>query len=258
MTAHTPQPTRQIGRSGAWLVLAVLLLFSIAAPLNQFKAPPIMPILMEQLRLSVGGAGLLMSVFAITGLVLALPAGLIYQKAGPRWTGLLAGGSVALGATLGALSPSTNLLLISRVVEGIGTSLVAVLARPSSRSGSQLVRGAQPWAFGPPGYPSAPPPCSSWLPPWPRGGIGAPSGGWARAMPWPLPCSTWLGCGRPRLQPPFRAAPASNRRLSHPPAQCYATAPCGGWRPPSPPSTRPPWGWAPTCPPSWPPSTVSR
>jgi len=46
-------------------VLAILLLFSIAAPLNRFKVPPIMPILMDAFKLSVGRAGL------------ALPAGLI-------------------------------------------------------------------------------------------------------------------------------------------------------------------------------------
>jgi len=112
----------------AWLVLAVLLLFSIAAPLNQFKVPPIMPILMEALGLSVSGAGLLMSVFAITGLFLALPSGLIYQKAGPRVTGLLAGGSILLGAVLGSLSQGSGALLTSRVIEGIGTSFMAVLA----------------------------------------------------------------------------------------------------------------------------------
>ena len=86
----------------AWLVLAVLLLFSIAAPLNQFKVPPIMPLLMDALQLSAGRAGLLMSVFAITGLILALPSGLIFQKAGYRVTGLIAGGSIVFGAVLGA------------------------------------------------------------------------------------------------------------------------------------------------------------
>ena len=121
-TAHPAQ------RTTAWLILAVLLLFSIAAPLNQFKVPPILPVLMDELGLSVSRAGLLMSVFALTGLVLALPAGLIYQKAGPRVAGLLAGGSVVVGAALGALSRSTGALLASRVIEGIGTSLMAVLA----------------------------------------------------------------------------------------------------------------------------------
>jgi len=120
-----PRPT---SHATAWLILAVLLLFSIAAPLNQFKVPPIIPILMDALGLSVSGAGLLMSVYAVTGLILALPSGLIYQKAGYRVTGLLAGGSMVLGATLGALSWGMGSLLTSRVIEGIGISFMAVLA----------------------------------------------------------------------------------------------------------------------------------
>jgi MFS family permease len=120
---EAPPPSRM-----AWLILAVLLLFSIAAPLNQFKVPPIMPVLMEALGLSVGGAGLIMSVYAVTGLILALPAGLIFQRAGYRVTGILAGGSIVIGASLGALSAGTGGLLISRVIEGIGTGFMAVLA----------------------------------------------------------------------------------------------------------------------------------
>jgi MFS family permease len=121
-THPAPAPRR------AWLILAALLLFSIAAPLNQSKVPPILPILMETWGLSVGRAGLLMSLYAITGLLLALPAGFIFQRVGYRWTGLLAGGSIALGAALGALSPSVNLLLFSRAIEGLGTGFVAVMA----------------------------------------------------------------------------------------------------------------------------------
>lgn len=130
MTTRTSRASAQatnVART-AWLVLAVLLLFSIAAPLNQFKVPPIMPVLIEDLGISVSGAGLLMSVYAVTGLILALPAGLIFQRAGFRVTGLLAGGSIVLGAVLGALSRSMTGLLFSRVIEGAGTSFMAVLA----------------------------------------------------------------------------------------------------------------------------------
>jgi MFS family permease len=112
----------------AWFVLAILLLFSIAAPLNQFKVPPILPILMNAFQLSVGRAGLLMSVFAVTGLVLALPAGFIFQRMGYRITGLTAGGSIVIGAILGATSSGMGVMLTSRVIEGIGTSFMAVLA----------------------------------------------------------------------------------------------------------------------------------
>jgi len=112
----------------AWFVIFILLLASVAAPLNQFKAPPVMPLLMAAFGLSVGSAGLLMSVFSITGLVLALPAGFIAQKLGYRATGLLAISSVAIGAALGAVSAGVGAMLFSRVVEGVGTSLMAVVA----------------------------------------------------------------------------------------------------------------------------------
>lgn len=130
MSGQTLHPSGQPSNTArtAWLILVVLLLFSIAAPLNQFKVPPIMPVLMDVLGLSVTSAGLLMSVFAITGIFLALPAGLIFQQAGLRVTGLLAGGSIIIGAVLGAVSQSMTGLLISRVIEGVGTSFMAVLA----------------------------------------------------------------------------------------------------------------------------------
>jgi MFS family permease len=130
MTSSAPRSAARTAHPAAtaWLTLAVLLLFSIAAPLNQFKVPPIVPLLMTALGISITEAGFLMSVFAFTGLVLALPSGLIFQRAGYRVTGLLAGGSIILGAVLGALSRSMGGLLASRVVEGIGTCFMAVLA----------------------------------------------------------------------------------------------------------------------------------
>ncbi len=129
--APPPAPRTASGGRMAWIVLAVLLLFSIAAPINQFKVPPILPVLMQALNLSVSRAGLLMSVFAITGLILAIPAGFIFQKMGARLTGLLAGGSIVIGAALGASSTGVGSLLFSRVIEGIGTSFMAVLAPAS-------------------------------------------------------------------------------------------------------------------------------
>lgn len=124
---HSASRTETVSRT-AWLILVVLLLFSIAAPLNQFKVPPIMPIIMASLGLSVSGAGLLMSVYAITGLILALPSGFILQRTGFKITGIIAGGSIVIGSVLGALSMTNGTLLFSRVVEGAGTSFMAVLA----------------------------------------------------------------------------------------------------------------------------------
>ena len=91
-------------RRSPWLILIIVLLASIAATLNQFKVPPVMPLLMEDFSQSAGQAGLLMSVFAITGLFLAIPSGFILQWLGYRATGLIALAFLAAGTGSGAFS----------------------------------------------------------------------------------------------------------------------------------------------------------
>lgn len=115
----------------AWVVLLVVFLASVAAPLNQFKVPPLMPVLMETFRLNLSQAGLLMSVFAFTGLILALPAGIILQKLGPKAAGLIAVGCLVIGSAWGALANSAGMLLTSRILEGVGMGLIAVVGPAS-------------------------------------------------------------------------------------------------------------------------------
>jgi MFS family permease len=111
-----------------WIILVVVFFASIAAPLNQFKVPPIMPFLIEAFQIDLSSAGMLMSVFAITGVFLALPAGFILQQLGLKTTGLIALGSLIIGAIIGANSLSSSILLTSRIIEGIGMGFMTVLA----------------------------------------------------------------------------------------------------------------------------------
>ena len=111
-----------------WFILIIILLASMAAPLNQFKVPPVMPLLMEAFDASAAQAGLLMSLFAITGLFLAIPAGFIFQKLGYRLTGMISILSLVIGAAAGALSRGFDIMLASRFIEGAGMSLMSVVA----------------------------------------------------------------------------------------------------------------------------------
>jgi MFS family permease len=87
-----------------------------------------MPVMMEAFQIDLAQAGLLMSSLALVGLVLALPAGIILQRLGPKVTVLIALGSMAAGSTLGALAGSFGVLMISRVIEGAGMGLIGVAA----------------------------------------------------------------------------------------------------------------------------------
>lgn len=119
---------RNIWLRSPWLILMVVLLAGTAAALNQFKVPPVMPLLMRTFGQTTGQAGLLMSVFAFTGLFLAIPSGFILQKLGYRTTGVTALFFVAVGAAVGAFSSGITTLLLSRLIEGAGLSLIAVTA----------------------------------------------------------------------------------------------------------------------------------
>jgi MFS family permease len=94
----------------------------------QFAAPPLMPLLMAQFGVDLAQAGALMSVFSVTGLLLALPAGLVLQRYGPTATGAVAMLSVIAGSALGAAAPDFGVFLASRAVQGIGVGLIGVIA----------------------------------------------------------------------------------------------------------------------------------
>jgi predicted MFS family arabinose efflux permease len=112
----------------AWVILAVVYFASVVAPFNQFKIPPIMPVLMQTFQIDLTQAGLLMSIIAMLGFILAIPTSVILQRLGPKTTLLISLALMALGACIGAFSNSFAFLLGSRVIEGIGVGLMGVTA----------------------------------------------------------------------------------------------------------------------------------
>ena len=114
--------------SNPWITSILLTLAAAVVAMAQNKPVIILPVIMESLNVDIAKAGLLMSVFALSGLILALPAGYICQKLNPKKTILLALFFVVAGSVLGALASSINVLLFTRFIEGAGMGLVIVAA----------------------------------------------------------------------------------------------------------------------------------
>ena len=112
----------------SWFILLIVVLASVAGPLNQFKAPPVLRLLMDAFAVPTSRAGLFMSVFSFAGLILAIPGGFIFQGLGYRVTGLIALLALVIGAALGAVSLNAGTMLTSRFIEGIGNSFIAMVA----------------------------------------------------------------------------------------------------------------------------------
>jgi MFS family permease len=117
-----------VSKRYAWTVMAALFVGAIAVPINQYKVPPIMPVLMRVFDLDLTMANLLMSIFSLTALLLAIPAGIIVHRIGPKRSGLVAVGAVIAGAGLGAVSSGAAALLASRTVEGLSFVFMMVAA----------------------------------------------------------------------------------------------------------------------------------
>ena len=112
----------------AWIILAVLYIASVASALNQFKVPPVLPVLIRAFNLSLSNAGMLMSIFSFTGFLLALPAGFILQRLGLRTTGMIAVGTVFIGSSLGVFCSTAHSMLATRFIEGAGIGLITIVA----------------------------------------------------------------------------------------------------------------------------------
>jgi MFS family permease len=69
-----------------------------------------------------------MSMLAVVGLILALPAGIILPRLGSKATILIALGLMAAGSAFGTLFGGYGFLLVSRVLEGAGIGLIGVAA----------------------------------------------------------------------------------------------------------------------------------
>ncbi|MGI9953467.1 MFS transporter [Moorellaceae bacterium AZ2] len=112
----------------AWAVVWALYLSSVVVIFNQYKVPPVMEALMYDLHVDMVTGGWLMSLFALAGSLLALPAGFLLNRLGPKPSGLIGLGCSVLGGVLGALASGAPVLLLGRAIEGIGLALMAVIA----------------------------------------------------------------------------------------------------------------------------------
>ncbi len=142
-------------RPYAWIILLAVYLASLAAPLNQFKVPPVLELINAEFNMDLSGGGFFMAVFSIAGCILAIPAALIIQRLGLKKAGLIAVGSVFVGAMIGSLAETSAVLYAGRVIEGVGMGLIMVIAPaaialwfPANRRGAPMALWATCVAIG--------------------------------------------------------------------------------------------------------------
>ena len=112
----------------AWVVTIAIFLTGVSLAYVQNKVSPVIPVFMDVFSIDMTTAGWLSSVFSIVAMISALPAAWIIGRLGSRKCGLIAIICALIGSALGILSGSIEILMVSRVIEGIGVGIISVIA----------------------------------------------------------------------------------------------------------------------------------
>lgn len=111
----------------AWVVALAAIFAGISLALVQNKVAPCMLTLMDAFSIDMATAGWLSSLFSLVGIVMALPASIILNKLGPKKGGIIALVCAIIGSLIGVFTESVAVLMASRIVEGVGVGLIAVI-----------------------------------------------------------------------------------------------------------------------------------
>ena len=112
----------------AWIVVIIAFFGGFALANVQNKVPPVMDVIMADFGIGETDAGWLTSVFTIMGMVTAIPASVLMKKLGAKKIGVIALACAAVGSALGAFtSGNLVMMMITRVIEGVGVGMIAVV-----------------------------------------------------------------------------------------------------------------------------------
>ncbi|MFC2047408.1 CynX/NimT family MFS transporter, partial [Chloroflexota bacterium] len=111
-----------------WVILGVVYLCVLAFGITLQSVPPVLSLVMAELELSHTQGGLLMSLFALPGIVISIPAGMLADRYGQKIIGVVALIFTIAGVVIFASGSSFLVLALGRIVSGIGAMTLIVLA----------------------------------------------------------------------------------------------------------------------------------
>ena len=111
-----------------WVILGVIFLCVLAFAIVLQSVPPILSLVMEEFSLSHAQGGLLMSLFALPGIVVSIPAGVLADRYGQKAIVVVSFGLMIAGAAIFASGSSLLVLGLGRAVSGVGAMTLLVVA----------------------------------------------------------------------------------------------------------------------------------
>ncbi|WP_431710493.1 CynX/NimT family MFS transporter [Glutamicibacter uratoxydans] len=108
----------------AWILIVTT---AVIAALHIWKLPSSLPVIQEQLGFSLLTAGVLLGVVQVAGMLGGLLFSLLAELISARWTFITGLCLLILGSSIGSLSQDATLLIGTRIIEGAGVIMAAVM-----------------------------------------------------------------------------------------------------------------------------------
>ncbi len=129
-----------------WQLVLLLLSAGVVCALQVGKVPMALPAIRAELDLSLTGAGWLLSMISVLGMVSGVAVGYLGDRLGHRRVILLCLWSLVVANIAGAAADGIGLLLVTRFIEGIGligvsASVPSLLIRVSRPADMRMVMG---------------------------------------------------------------------------------------------------------------------
>ncbi|MDR1359232.1 MAG: MFS transporter [Coriobacteriales bacterium] len=118
---------RQLSNKEKWISFFGLFLFGFSNVFNLLKPSAFLGDLGAIFNMGMESVGNLMGVFAFATLILAFPGAWLMRNIGIKTSLLITMIITIIGSILGILAPNGDVLLFSRVLEGVGFGLIAVI-----------------------------------------------------------------------------------------------------------------------------------
>ena len=109
-------------------VLALIFMLTLAFAFAFQVIPPILTFVVSSLGLTHSQAGALMSLFALPGIFVSIPGGILAKAYGTKHVGIFSLALVFAGTILSGLADGFMLLAFGRVIAGIGAMTIAIIA----------------------------------------------------------------------------------------------------------------------------------
>ncbi|WP_367111451.1 CynX/NimT family MFS transporter [uncultured Psychrobacter sp.] len=111
-----------------WLAVSMVVTAGIIAALQVGKVIVSVPLLRADLGLSLSAAGWVLSIFSVLGVLGGIPTGAAVSRFGDRRILLLGLVAIVIGSLAGGFASDYSVLLVTRVVEGLGFLLIIIAA----------------------------------------------------------------------------------------------------------------------------------